>query len=260
MTKDAVFELHYWPTIQGRGEFVRLALECAGADYKDVARGPDSPNTGDAGTLSVRKSAKKNMLTLMATMRDPALVCPPFAPPFLVHGKVVVGQTAAILLYLGPLLGLVAKSEASRLWTHQIQLTIADAVTEAHDTHHPIAMGLYYEQQTHEAAKRALEFRRKRIPKFLRWFEEILMRNPKRSTCLVGAKTSYVDLSLFQLVEGLLHAFPKATRRVLKQTPLVQALHVRIATLPRIAGYLRSPRRLAFNKDDIFRHYPELDR
>ena len=248
------FELYYWPTIQGRGEFVRLALECAGADYADVARGFEPTSSG------AEKTAKKRMADMLQTMRASKLHHPPFAPPFLIHGKVVVAQTAAILLYLGPLLKLVPKSEVQRLWAHQIQLTIADAVTEAHDTHHPIAMGLYYEQQMHEAAKRALEFRRERIPKFLNWFETVLHRNPAGSNYLVGGRLSYVDLSLFQLVEGLLYAFPKACRRALRTTPNVQALHERVKGVPRVAAYLGSARRIAFNEDGIFRSYPELDR
>ncbi len=254
MPLKSEFALHYWPTIQGRGEFVRLALECAGANYTDVARG------AEPGSPGFDKAAKKGMADMLRTMRAPKLVQPPFAPPFLVHGKVVVAQTAAILLYLGPLLKLVAKGETQRIWTHQIQLTIADAVAEAHDTHHPIAVGLFYEQQTHEAAKRALEFRRERIPKFLNWFEEILERNPKGPSYLVGGRLSYVDLSLFQLVEGLLYAFPKACRRALKKTPHVKALHLRVQAAPAVAAYLASPRRIAFNEDGIFRRYPELDR
>ena len=258
MAHKSEFALHYWPTIQGRGEFVRLALECAGANYVDVARG--TKTNMQPGVPGFDKAAKKGMTDMLQTMQAPSLLHPPFAPPFLVHGKAVVGQTAAILLYLGPLLNLVAKSEVQRLWTHQIQLTIADGVAEVHDTHHPIAMGLYYEQQTHEAAKRALEFRRERIPKFLNWFELVLTRNPKGASCLVGARLSYADLSLFQFVEGLLYAFPKASRRALKKTPHVVALNARVKQVPRIAAYLASSRRIAFNEDDIFRHYPELDR
>ena len=254
MPKKPEFALHYWPTIQGRGEFVRLALEYAGADYLDVARG------ADPGSPGFDKVAKKGMADMLQAMQAPHLQHPPFAPPFLVHSKVVVGQTAAILLYLAPLLGLVAKSEVHRLWAHQIQLTIADAVAEVHDTHHPIALGLYYEQQTHEAAKRALEFRRERIPKFLNWFEAVLMRNPNGPTWLVGGRLSYVDLSLFQLVEGLLYAFPKAGRRVLKKTPHVAALHDRVRGVSAVAAYLASPRRISFSEDGIFRRYPELDR
>jgi glutathione S-transferase len=239
------YELHYWPTIQGRGEFVRLALEAAGADYVDVARGPEAEGQG--------------VSAMMRWMECPDVVHPPFAPPFLVHGQVVVGQTAAMLLYLGPRLGLVAKNEVQRLWTHQLQLTIADVVAEAHDTHHPIAGSLYYEDQKPEAARRAQEFRELRVPKYLAWFESVLQRNPRGSAHLVGARLSYADLSLFQLVEGLLYAFPKAGRRALAQAPRVQALHDLVALHPRVTDYLASERRLPFSEDGIFRRYPELD-
>ncbi len=237
------YELHYWPTIQGRGEFVRLALEAAGADYVDVAR--DGEGQGVAA--------------MMHFMESPEVERPPFAPPFLVDGKVIVGQTAAILLYLGPRLGVVGKSESQRLWTHQLQLTIADVVAEAHDTHHPIASGWYYEDQKSEAAQRAREFRLVRVPKFLAWFESVLARNPGGDAHLVGGRLSYADLSLFQLVAGLQYAFPKATRRALKKAPRVAALHEGVAQHRRAAAYLASERRIAFNEDGIFRRYPELD-
>lgn len=239
------YELHYWPTIQGRGEFVRLALEAAGADYVDVARGSEGDGRGVPSTLHF--------------MESPDVERPPFAPPFLIHGKVIVGQTAAILLYLGPRLGLVGKSEIQRLWMHQLQLTIADAVAEAHDTHHPIGTGWYYEDQKKEAAQRAKEFREVRVPKFLAWFESVLARNPRSSAHLVGGRLGYADLSLFQLVDGLLYAFPKAARRSLIKAPLVSALHDSVAQHKRVAAYLASGRRIAFNEDGIFRRYPELD-
>lgn len=239
------YELHYWPTIQGRGEFVRLALEAAGADYLDVARGCEGDSQGIPAMMHFMESAD--------------VLHPPFAPPFLVDGKIIVGQSAAILLYLGPRLGLVGKSEAQRLWTHQLQLTIADVVAEAHDTHHPVGTGLYYEDQKKEALRRAKEFRTARVKKFLGWFETVLERNPRGSAHLVGGRLSYADLSLFQLVDGLLYAFPKAARRALKTVPRVAALHDRMAQHRRVAAYLASERRIAFNEDGIFRRYPELD-
>lgn len=239
------YELHYWPTIQGRGEFVRLALEAAGADYVDVARGSGRKGQGIPA-----------MMRYLAGAETPT---PPFAPPFLVDGRVIVGQTAAILMYLGPRLRLVGKSETRRVWTHQLQLTIADAVAEVHDTHHPIASSLYYEDQKMEALRRAKVFREERIPKFLAWFEIVLERNPKGPACLVGARLSYADLSLFQLVEGLRYAFPLATGRALRKTPLVASLHASVQQHERVAKYLASDRRIAFNEEGIFRRYAELD-
>ncbi|WP_431096173.1 glutathione S-transferase [Polaromonas aquatica] len=239
------YELHYWPTIQGRGEFVRLALEAAGADYVDIARG--------------REDEGRGIPAMMHFMDSADVLQPPFAPPFLVDGKTIVGQSSAILLYLGPRLGLVDKSETRRLWTHQLQLTIADVVAEAHETHHPVGTGLYYEDQKKEALRRAKEFRTARVKKFLGWFETVLERNPRSGVHLVGNRLSYADLSLFQLVEGLLYAFPKATRRVLKNTPHVTALRDSVARHRRVAAYLASERRIPFNEDGIFRRYPELD-
>ena len=236
------YELHYWPMIQGRGEFVRLALEESGAPYIDVARQDDAE--GGIGP----------MLNRLSDLRNPR---PPLAPPFLRDGDVVIGQTAAILLYLGPRLGLVGGSEPDRIWTHQLQLTIADAVDEAHDTHHPVGVGLYYADQTVEALRRAAEFRAERIPKFLGYFERVLAAN--RRGCLVGSALSYADLSLFQLVDGLTYAFPKATASALRAAPRVAQLHAAVTQRPRIAAYLASPRRVPFSEDGIFRRYPELD-
>lgn len=239
------YELHYWPTIQGRGEFVRLALEAAGAPYIDVARGTEAAGQGVSAMLHC--------------LHDSAVRHPPFAPPFLKDGEMLLGQTSAILHYLAPKLKLVARSEQARLWTLQIQLTIADMVDEAHDTHHPVGSGLYYEDQKPEALRRAKEFCRERMPKFLLWFERIVVRNPTGSWHLVGARLSYADLSLFQLVEGLRYAFPKAAHSALARTPGVVRLHDHVAALPSVAAYLRSERRIPFNEQGIFRRYPELD-
>jgi glutathione S-transferase len=237
------YELHYWPTIQGRGEFVRLALEAAGAPYVDVARGAEG----------------QGLATSQKLMQDRRQIHPPFAMPFIKDGEVLVGQTAAILQYLAPELKLVARSEQARVWTHQIQLTIADMVVEAHDTHHPVGIGAYYEDQKPEALRRAAEFCRERLPKFIQWFEVIIARNPAGQRHLVGGKLSYADLSLFQLVEGLRYAFPKASAAVLARAPNVTRLHDRVASLPRVAAYLRSERRIEFSAEGIFRQYPELD-
>lgn len=243
------YQLHYWPDIPGRGEFVRLALETAGAAYVDVAR-LDPAQGGGAPALARR-------------LQDPGLARPPFACPFLVDGTKVIAQTAAILLYLGPRLKLAPRAEADALWVHQIQLTVEDVVREVHDTHHPIASALYYEDQRAEALRRAADFRRNRLPKFIAWFEAVLARNQGNASRavprLVGGRLSYVDLSLFHLVEGLAYAMPKATRRVLRKAPMVAALHARLPGNQRLAAYLASERRLPFNTQGIFRRYPELD-
>jgi glutathione S-transferase len=233
------YELYYWNGIQGRGEFVRLALEEAGADYVDVAR-------ADEGA----------MLRLLDGEEVPR---PPFAPPFLRAGRLLIGQSANILLYLGARLGLAPAAEAGRLWAHQLQLTIADLVDEAHDTHHPIASSLYYDEQKPEARRRAADFRARRIPKYLGYFERVLTRNPEGGGHLVGDSLTYPDLSLFQIVAGLRYAFPTAMARQESACPRVIALYERVAARPRIAAYLASPRRIPFNEHGVFRHYPELD-
>ena len=234
-----VYELFYWPTIQGRGEFVRLALEQAGAEYVDVAR------------------EKGGMAKLMAALD--AGPHPSFAPPFLKAGSLTIGQTANILLYLGQHHGLAPLDEANGLWTHQLQLTIADLVAEVHDTHHPVGSSLYYEDQKAEAQRRAADFVDNRIPKFLGYFERVLQQNRGQGWLVRDAPT-YADLSLFQVAEGLRYAFPGALERMEDDYPALCALHGRVARLPRIAAYLASNRRLPFNEEGIFRRYPELDR
>jgi glutathione S-transferase len=235
------YELYYWPNIQGRGEFVRLALEEAGADYVDVARRP----------------GKNGMPAMLALLDGKRVKHPPFAPPFLKCGKLLIGQTTNILLVLGARENLAPRQEAMRLWVNQLQLTIADLLVEAHDTHHPISVNLYYEDQRREAKQRAADFTAHRIPKFLRYFEEVLHRSG--GPYVLGRRVTYADLSLFQIVEGLRYAFPKAMRRLEKKAPRLLALHDRVAARPRITAYLASERRIAFNEEGIFRHYPELE-
>jgi len=186
-------------------------------------------------------------------------VRPPFAPPFLKAGSLVIGQTANILLFLGARHNLAPKDEAGRLWTHQLQLTVADLIAEVHDSHHPIAAALYYEDQKAAARRRAADLRKQRLPKFCSYFERVLERNPHGNRHLSGKKLSYVDLSMFQVMAGLRYAFPQNMMRLKREYPLLDALSARVAALPRIAAYLASKRRLRFNRQDIFRHYPELD-
>lgn len=233
------YELFYWPFIQGRGEFVRLALEAAGAAYVDVAREPDG------------------MRRMQAMMAPGELKRPPFAPPFLRAGRQVLAQTANILHFLGPRLGLAPDSEPARLWLHQLQLTVEDLVVDIHNTHHPIAASLYYEDQRDEARRRAASFVRERAPELLGYFEDVLDRNGGRY--MAGRSLSYVDLSIFQIVDGLRYAFPGAMSSLEAGLPGLAALHERIAEQANVAAYLASARRIPFNEDGIFRHYPELD-
>jgi glutathione S-transferase len=239
------YELYYWPHIQGRGEFVRLALEEGAADYVDVARLPESEGGGRVAVARLLEDAANGRT--------------PFAPPVLKAGTFLISQTANILLYLGPRLDLVPQAEAARLWAHQLQLTLTDLVVEAHDTHHPIAKSLYYEDQKPEALRRAADFRALRLPKFLGYFERVLAGNPGGDRYLVGKSLTYIDLSMFQVIAGLSYAFPRAMEAMSRKHPKLAALRRRVQERPRIAAYLASSRRIPFNDRGIFRHYPELD-
>jgi glutathione S-transferase len=233
------YQLFYWPEIQGRGEFVRLALEDAGAKYDDVARG---------------KGGMDRMMAMMDGGRDKR---PPFAPPFLKAGKLTIAQVANILFYLGPRLKLSPRDAAGRLWLHQLQLTVTDFVKEVHDTHHPLGGELYYEDAKPEAKRFTENFLKSRAPKYLGYFETVLKKSG--GPYVLGRKFSYVDLSLFQLIEGLRYAFSRAAARIEPKVPGVVGVHDRVAKRPRIKAYVASSRRLAFNEMGIFRRYPELD-
>lgn len=231
------YELWYWTGIPGRGEFVRLALEAGGLAYRDCAR---DPAVGDEGLMKDMKSAKRAQL--------------PFAPPYLVADDITVAQTANILLFLGQQHKLSPPDIGGKLWVNQLQLTIADMVAEAHDVHHPIDASLYYEDQKPEAARRADSFRQARMPKYLGYFEQVL----KGDDWLAGERWTYADLSLYLLVNGLHHAFPRRMASLAAAHPKVMGLHARVAALPELQDYFASDRCLPFG-EGIFRHYPELD-
>jgi glutathione S-transferase len=221
------YELYYWPGIQGRGEFIRLALEEAGARYDDVCRS----ETGSA--------------------------TPPLMPPFLKNGKLIVAQTANILLYLGERHGLAPASQAGQLWTHQLQLTISDFVAEVHDTHHPLGSSLYYEDQKPAAKRRTDVFWNNRVPKYLGYFEHLL--GASKGGFVTGRRLTTVDLSLFQIVAGLRYAFPRRMEAYESKAARIIDLHDRVASRPKLAAYLASERRVPFNEDGIFRRYKALD-
>ncbi|WP_043530268.1 glutathione S-transferase [Litchfieldella xinjiangensis] len=236
------FELYYWPGIPGRGEFVRLALEEGEADYLDVGQSPELGAEEVASRLS-----------------DPEVAQPPFAPPYLKADGIVISHVANILQYLGPRLGLAPEDEGQRYWLHGLQLTMTDFVAEIHDVHHPIGVGLYYDDQREEALRRSEQFRQERLPKFLTYFEQVLARNPDGHGWLVGDSLTYADLSLFHILSGLRYAFPQAMQRFEPDFPLLGGLVSRVVERPNIKAYLQSERRQEFNEQGLFRHYPELD-
>jgi glutathione S-transferase len=239
------YELYYWPHIPGRGEFIRLALEQGGAEWVDVGRLPESEGGGRPGVAKMLEKAADGRT--------------PFAPPILRAGDLLIFQTASILQYLGPKLGLAPDDEAGRLWAHELQLVLSDWVVEAHDVHHPVGKSLYYEDQKPESLRRAENFRSLRLPKFLGYFERLLKENPGGDQWLIGRSVTYVDLSMFQVLAGLHYALPRTMARLMTDHPKLATLHGRVARLPRITAYLASPRRMAFNQHGLFRNYPELD-
>ena len=241
-----IYELYYWPGIQGRGEYVRLALEEGAADYVDTALVPEEKGGGVAA--------------LERFLDGDDVARPPFAPPFLRAGRRLIGQTPNILLFLGGRLGLAPKQEAGKLWVHQLQLTLADFIVEIHDTHHPIGGGLYYHEQKPEAKRRTKDFLANRLPKFLGYFERVIERNPDGARWLAGPTLTYADLSLAQVVAGLRFAFPESTKKQLRACSRVATLADAAFERPRIRRYLASDRRIAFNNDDLFRRYGDLPR
>lgn len=239
-----IYELYYWPGIQGRGEFVRLALEQGGAEYVDTSLIDEDEGGGVAA--------------LQKFIDGPDVSRPPFAPPFLKAGRQIIGQTSNILLYLGARLGLAPRDAAGKLWVHQLQLTLADFVVEIHDTHHPLGGSLYYEEQKAEAKRRSKLFLAERLPKFLDYFERVIERNAQSRRWLAGVNVTYADLTLAQVIAGLRYAYPHSTAGALRERPRVRAVHDAVFALPRIKRYVASGRRLDFNNDDLFRRYPAL--
>jgi glutathione S-transferase len=241
------YELYYWPFIQGRGEFVRLVLEDSGAEYVDVARLPEDQGGGLGPIVEIMQDHLRH---------HPA----PFAPPILKAGDLVLAQTAVICRFIAEETGLAPATAADRLRADQLMLTVADAVVETHDVHHPISGGLYYEDQKDEAARRAPTFISERLPKYLGYFESVISANSAgKRRCLLGSDATYVDLAVFQLAKGIEYAFPNSFARVAAGTPRLSELVARVDERTRLREYLESDRRIPFNEWGIFRHYPELD-
>lgn len=240
------YQLYYWPGIQGRAEFIRLALEEGGADYQDVALVPESKGGGVPAILK-----------MLQARSDPR---PPFAVPVLRAGRRLIAQTPNILLFLGGPLKLAPADEAGRLWIQQLILTMLDLYVEIFHTHHPLGDGYAYEEQKAAARRRTRDFLKVRLPKFMTYFEHVLTCNRAHAPWIAGARLTYADLSMAQVLAGLNYAFPKATGRALRKRPRLARLQDAVFARPRIARYLRSGRRVPFSNEDLVRHYPSLDR
>jgi glutathione S-transferase len=250
-SKDAPYELIYWPGVPGRGEHVRLALEEAGASYTDSAHQKDGMK------LVTSQINAKNL--------GDALNPPPLAPPILKHGDLTINQTPNILLYLGPRLGLVPSADEDEdgiYRVNELTLTALDGLSnEAHDCHHPVATGLYYEDQKEESKRKSQDYIANRIPKFLGYFERVLKGEASQGgKWLYGGELTYADLVLFQCLDGVKFAFPNAMGRLEKEGKYkaVFELYERVKDRPKIKEYLASERRQKYSMG-IYRHYPELD-
>lgn len=249
MSQDDTYELIYWPSIPGRGEFIRLIFEEAGAPYSDVAKNPD-----EAMKAVMDYGSAKNL----GDDTNPAV----FAVPVLNHGDLTIHQTPTILQYLAPKFGLAPK-EGHGVWhLNQIVLTILDGLSnEIHDTHHPLGTNLYYEDQKPEAKRRAKSFREERLPKYLRYVQRLLdSKTSGDGPWLYGGGLTYADLVLFQALDGTKFAFPKSIEKLEKSGDYdgVFKLYQAVKERPNIKQYLESDRRAAYS-DGIYRYYPELE-
>lgn len=238
------YELFYWPFLQGRGELVRVFFEDAGIDYVDVAR---QPKTEGGGTEAVLKLVREGQGKIV-----------PYASPIVrIEGEHLVWQSSNILQVVAEREGLLPEGLIARSHLQGLQLTAADLIHEAHDTHHPIATSLTYEEQAEAAAEAAQAFIDQRIPNFLWMFEETLLRSG--GDYLLGEDATYADTTLFQAIAGLTYAFPKAMAHYGDQFAHVMAHAEKVKQRPMLAAYLASDRRLPFNEQGIFRHYDALD-
>jgi glutathione S-transferase len=229
------YQLWYWPSIPGRGEFVRLALEAAEIEYQDMAR-------------------EQGAEALIADLQGRGGIRP-FAPPYLVDGELCIGQTAHILAFLADRHDFGAGELEVDLQLIQLQLDITDIVAEVHNVHHPVAAALYYQDQMDAAYEAAQHFRDQRLPKYLDHFEAALEENG--GPCVLGDRWTHVDTSLFQLMEGLDYMFPNRMREL--DYPRLELCRQAVMEIAGVEQYLASDRRLPFNEDGIFRFYPELD-
>jgi len=238
-----MYTLIYWPFLPGRGEFARFILEDAGVEYIDRARLPESDGGGKAAVLHFYKGEAEGM--------------PVAAPPILLHGDLVLAQTGAICHYLGSTLRLLPNSEAGAWNALQVTMTVTDIVSEVHDTHHPVASYMTYEDQKDAAIPRTRMFLETRLPKFLGYLERV--QNAHGGPWLLGERLTYVDLTVTHLLRGLEYAFPNNYRRVIADTPRLAAIREAALARPNLAAYVASDRCMAFNEHGIFRRYPELD-
>ncbi|CAK7212226.1 hypothetical protein SCUCBS95973_001388 [Sporothrix curviconia] len=250
----ATYKLIYWPGLPGRGEHVRLAFEEAGVAYEDTA---------------MHEGAVQQVLAQISTdnlATGSAPNVPPLAPPVLQHGDLTISQTSNILMYLAPQLNLASSgSDPHAIYRlNALALTALDGLSnEVHDCHHPICTALYFADQRTEAIRCSKQYVKERLPKFLGYFERVLMAQAARDAAnkwLYGAELTYADLVLFQCLNGTSHQFPRAVKQ-LRDGGAHERLFAHydaVQQRPNIAAYLASERRQAYG-EGIYRYYKELD-
>lgn len=251
------YELLYHPSIPGRGEFIRLCFEATGVAYTDIAN--EKPNGYD----EVQNICKPNNndTTNPPIFAPPALRVPGAGPN---GSPLLISQTPNILMYLAERLGLAPEDEAGTYHVYQLAFTALDLNNEVHDTHHPLAVEKYYEEQKDAALEKARDVREKRLPKFLAYFEACLGFNKEKGggegRFLVGSRLTFADLVVWQVIDGLRFAFPKEMEARAGEYPdLLKGFYEGIKQEGGLKEYLKSERRLPYSQG-IFRYYPELDR
>lgn len=256
------YELLYHPSIPGRGEFIRLCFEATGVPYTDVA------NEKSDGYSAVQAACIQKTTSPEGVEGNP----PVFSPPALrvpgagKDGKqpLLISQTPNILMYLAERLGLAPDDEAATYHVYQLAFTALDLNNEVHDTHHPLAVAQYYEDQKEAALRKATDVRENRLPKFLGYFEANPKFNEKNGggagKYLVGDRLTFADLVVWQVLDGLFFAFPKEMEaRKAEHEALLGGFYESVKQEGGLKEYLKSERRLPYSQG-IFRYYPELDR
>ncbi|KAI0012376.1 glutathione S-transferase protein-like protein [Xylariaceae sp. FL0662B] len=244
----APYELIYYTGVPGRGEHVRLMFEEAGAPYEDTQ------------FLSFDKARETVTHWLGAGGHGNPKY---FAPPLFKHGDLVMSQTPNILLYLGPKLGLAGSREDDVYRVNALALTALDGLcNEVHDSHHPIAVMLPYEDQKEESLRRSQYWIKNRLLTHLEYWQKALVGDKETGgPWLLGTTLTYADLVLFQCLDGTTYAFPNAMKQARESGKYdrVFELWEAVKARPNIAAYLGSNRRQKYQDWGIYRHYPDND-
>ena len=206
---------------RGRGEIIRLVLAEAGQDWQEhvVARGTPPVN-----------GRPTDFPALQATGELPFNALPVWEEP----GGFRLAQSAAIANHLARAHGLRGKSAAE-------EAKVDEALGAADDVRMELRK-VFTAAPEQRAAARA-ELAEKALPRWFGFLERLLKANHGGTGYLVGDGLTVADLALWYAVEL---AVDNELGAALPAHPLLEAWYRRVAARPRIAGYLKSPRRPAF--------------